>query len=62
MSSDPALKSNNRWPNLFHGDDINYDDVTQINQAGQRLDAIGASGPYSIQPGEKLTFIVALVA
>lgn len=62
MSSDPALKSNNRWPNLFHGDDLNYDDVTQINQAGQRLDAIGASGPYSIQPGEKLTFILALVA
>ena len=62
MSSDLALKTNNRWPNLFHGDDINYDDVNLISNAGQRLDAIGASGPYTIVPGQKLTFIVALVA
>ncbi len=62
MSSDPALASNGRWPNLFHGNDINYDDVSLLNPSGERLDAIGASGPYSISPGEKLTFIIALVA
>jgi hypothetical protein len=62
MSSDPKLKDNSSWPNLFHGDDINYDDVSLIDPNGERLDAIASTGPYNLQPGEKIIFICALVA
>ena len=62
MSSNPALKANPVWPNLFHGQDIRFDDVSLINPKGQRLDAIGASGPYRMEAGQRLTFIAALVA
>lgn len=62
MSSNERLKNDPNWPNLFHGSNLKYDDVSKIDPNGERLDCIASSGPYTIQPGEKLTFIVALVA
>lgn len=62
LSSHPALRDNPEWPNLFHGNNIHYDDVGLIPATGLRLDAIVASGPYHMEPFEKITFILALVA
>jgi hypothetical protein len=62
MSSDPTLKNNATWPNLFHGSNIKIDDVGQLNPAGERLDAIAASGPYHMAARDSITFIVAMVA
>lgn len=62
MSSSDRLRNNPNWPNLFHGSDKNFDDPSLIDPAGERLDAIAASGPYSLQPDESMTFIFAMVA
>jgi len=62
MSSDTALRNNVNWPNLFHGNDLHYDDITLLNPSGERLDAIASSGPYHMEPGEHLVFYAALVA
>ena len=62
MSSNPILKNDPTWPNLFHGSNLKMDDVSLINPAGQRLDAIGASGPYHMEPHDSLTFVIALIA
>lgn len=62
MSSSERLRNDPNWPNLFHGDDLHYDDPSLIDPAGERLDAIAASGPYTLLPNEKMTFVCALVA
>ena len=62
MSSAERLRNDPNWPNLFHGDDIHFDDPSLIDPAGERLDAIAASGPYALNPGEKMSFVFAMVA
>jgi len=62
MSSNERLKNDATWPNLFHGNNLKYDDVTLINRRGERLDCISSTGPYNLNAGEKLTLIYALVA
>jgi len=64
MSSAEALRTNTTRPNLFHGPNRRIDDWrlqdTVNGQPG--VDGLAASGPYHMEPGEKMTFIFALVA
>lgn len=62
MRSDSSLRNDTRWPNLFHGNDLHYDDPSLVPAGGMAVDCIAASGPYHMEPGETLTFAVALVA
>jgi hypothetical protein len=62
MSSDPRLRADSLlWPDLFHGDDLNYDDPSLIRETGDTLIVYSASGPYTMQPNDTLTFILAMV-
>ncbi len=63
MSSDPRLKADIfNWPNLFHGNDIHYDDPSLIPDEGDTLIVFASSGPYYMEPGETLRIVTALVA
>ena len=63
MSSDSILRADSlNWPNLFHGDDIHYDDVTLIPASGMDLVCYPSSGPYHMEPYDTLRFITAMVA
>jgi len=62
MSSDPRLRDDPNWPNLFWGDDINYCDPDLIPDEGAALVTFNSSGPYTMQPFDTLRFIVAMVA
>jgi hypothetical protein len=63
LSSDPSLRADSTtWPNLFHGDDLHYDDPSFIDPAGEMLVCFPSSGPHYMNPGDTLTFITALVA
>jgi len=68
MSSNQRLRSNPLRPTLFHGPDRHFDDWRlQDTLAGQQpggdgVDGVAASGPYHLEPNEKLTFIFAEVA
>ena len=61
MSSDPALRDNPNWPNLFHGDDLKIDNVNTISQDGMAVDCIIATGPYRMEAGERMRLRAALV-
>jgi hypothetical protein len=64
MSSAEVLRSNTNRPNLFHGPNRRIDDWrmedTVNGQPG--VDGLAASGPYHMDPGQKMTFIFAMVA
>lgn len=63
MSSDPSLRADSlNWSNLFHGNDLHYDDPAWIPAGGMDLVCFPSSGPYYMAPGDTLTFITALVA
>lgn len=62
MSSDSTLRDNPSWPNLFHGSDLHYDDVSLIPPTGMDLVCYPSSGPYHMEPQDTLTFITALIA
>ncbi len=63
MSSDPRLKADEgNWPDLFHGDDLHFDDTSLIPPTGREITVFASSGPYSMATGDTLRFIVAMVA
>jgi len=68
MSSSEAQRNNPSRPTLFHGPDRHFDDwrlqdtLTGNQPDGDGVDGIAASGPYHMEPHEKMTFIFALVA
>jgi hypothetical protein len=68
MSSAQKLRSNPTRPTLFHGLDRHIDDwrlqdtVTGYSIPGDGVDGIAASGPYHMEPHEKMTFVFAEVA
>ena len=68
MSSAQSLRSNTSRPTLFHGPNRHFDDwrlqdtVTGNQDGGDGVDGIAASGPYHMEPHEKMTFIFAEVA
>ncbi len=61
MSSDPRLRDDPNWPDLFHGDNLHYDDPSLIRESGDTLVTFNSSGPYSMAPYDTLRFIVAMV-
>jgi len=63
MSSDPRLRDDaDTWPNLFHGDDIHFDDPSTIPDGGTVIAVWMSSGPYAVDTGDTLRFICAMVA
>ena len=68
MSSAEALRNNSSRPNMFHGSDRHFDDwrlqdtLTGAQPGGDGVDGIAASGPYHMEPHQKMTFIFAQVA
>ncbi len=68
MSSSESLRQNTSRPTLFHGPDRHIDDwrlqdtLTGSQPGGDGVDGVAASGPYHMEPYEKMTFIFALVA
>jgi len=68
MSSAEVLRNNATRPNLFHGPDRHFDDwklqdtLTGKQPNGDGVDGIAASGPYHLEPHQKMTFIFAQVA
>ncbi|MBN2356117.1 hypothetical protein JXO59_08385, partial [candidate division KSB1 bacterium] len=63
MSSDPRLRADSLvWRDLFHGDNLKYDDPSLIPEAGLAAVVFASSGPYHMEAGDTLTFITALVA
>ncbi len=63
ISSSPVLRADSaKWPLLFHGEDLHYDDPSLIPDTGAILVSFTSSGPYTLAPGDSLVFIVALVA
>jgi len=68
MSSDERLRKNTSRPTLFHGSNRHFDDwrlqdlITGNQEGGDGVDGVAASGPYHMEPYEKMTFIFAQVA
>ena len=68
MSSAERLRQNTSRPTLFHGPNRHIDDwrlqdtVTGNQPDGDGVDGIAASGPYHMEPHEKMTFVFAEVA
>jgi hypothetical protein len=68
MSGSEALRQNPSRPTLFHGPNPHVDDwrlqdtLTGAQEGGDGVDGVAASGPYHMDPGEKFTFIFAMVA
>jgi hypothetical protein len=66
MSSSPVLYNNSVYKSkYFHlgsSTNLHYDDVGSIPASGMDLVANAASGPYTLNPGDTLTFITAFVA
>jgi hypothetical protein len=68
MSSNERQRQNPSRPTLFHGPNRHVDDwrlqdtLTGNQPGGDGVDGIAASGPYHMEPHEKMTFIFALVA
>lgn len=61
MSSDPRLRDDPNWPDLFHGDDLHYDDPSLIRATGDTLVTFNSSGPYHMEPFDTLRFVVAMI-
>ncbi len=68
MSSAEVLRKDATRPNMFHGTNRRIDDwrlqdlVNGTQPGGDGVDGIAASGPYHMEPGQKMTFIFAQVA
>ena len=68
MSSAEVLRNNTTRPNLFHGPDRRIDDwrlqdtVNGTQPGGDGVDGVAASGPYHMEPHQKMTFMFAHVA
>ena len=68
MSSAEVLRNNTTRPNMFHGTDRHFDNwrlqdlVNGTQSGGDGVDGIAASGPYHMEPHQKMTFIFAQVA
>jgi hypothetical protein len=64
MSSAEVLRNNTTRPNLFHGPNRRIDDwcMEDTLNGEPGVDGIAASGPYHMEPGQKMTFKFALVA
>ncbi len=68
MSSAEKLRTNPNRPTLFHGPDRRIDDwrlqdtLTGSQPDGDGVDGVIASGPYHMEPHEKMTIIFAEVA
>ena len=68
MSSAERLRENPSRPTLFHGPNRHFDDwrlqdtISGNQPGGDGVDGIAASGPYHMEPHEKMTFIFAEVA
>jgi hypothetical protein len=68
MSSAETQRNDPSRPTLFHGPNRHIDDwrlqdtLTGEQPDGDGVDGIAASGPYHMEPREKMTFIFALVA
>ena len=68
MSSNEKLRTNPLRPTLFHGSNRHFDDwrlqdtITGNQSGGDGVDGIAASGPYHMEPHQKMTFIFAEVA
>ena len=68
ISSNEKLRQNPARPNMFHGPDRRIDDwrtqdlVNGTQPGGDGVDGVAASGPYHMEPYQKMTFIFAEVA
>ncbi|MGH7492038.1 MAG: hypothetical protein ACREOO_06545 [bacterium] len=66
MSSARSLFNSPLGPKFFHpganASDLHFDDLSTQDPGGNDTDAVAASGPYSLNVGDTLTFITALVA
>ncbi|MCE1189583.1 MAG: T9SS type A sorting domain-containing protein [Ignavibacteria bacterium] len=68
MSSAEILRNNPNRPTLFHGPNRHIDDwrlqdtLTGAMPDGDGVDGLAASGPYHMEPGQKMTFIFAELA
>ena len=66
MSSARSLFNSSLGPKFFHpganAPELHFDDFSTQDPGGNDTDAVAASGPYSLNVGDTLTFITALVA
>lgn len=68
MSSKESQRRDPSRPTLFHGPNRRVDDwrlqdtLTGAQPDGDGVDGIAASGPYHMEPQERMTFIFALIA
>ncbi|MDP4190351.1 MAG: T9SS type A sorting domain-containing protein [Bacteroidota bacterium] len=68
MSSAQSLRDDQSKPNLFHGPNRHIDDwrlqdtVKGLQRDGDGVDGIASSGPYHMEPHQKMSFIFAEVA
>ncbi len=66
MASTPDLYNSVQGPKFFHlganAPDLHYDDPATIPAEGLDILGMASSGPYSLPPGGKLSFVVAFVA
>ncbi len=65
MSSSPVLYNSSYHDKFFHignNPDLHYDDPSTIPAAGLDMVANAASGPYTLNVGDTLTFLTAFVA
>ncbi|MCX6169762.1 MAG: T9SS type A sorting domain-containing protein [Ignavibacteriales bacterium] len=68
VSSNQRLRNNASRPNLFHGTNRRIDDwrlqdlVNGTQPGGDGVDGVASSGPYHMEPFQKMTFIFAQVA
>lgn len=68
MSSAEKLRNDATRPNMFHGPDRRIDDwrlqdlINGTMGDGDGVDGLAASGPYHMEPRQKMTFIFAQVA
>lgn len=68
ISSNERLRNNLSRPNMFHGSDRRIDDwrtqdlINGSQPGGDGVDGVVSSGPYHMEPGEKMIFIFAQIA
>jgi len=62
MSSDSRLRDDPNSDDLFHGDDIHFDDGSLIPPDGRDIAVWASSGPYDMDHGDTLRFAIAMLS
>ena len=65
MASSRSLYESNLGPKYFHlgnSSNLHFDDPSTIPAEGLDLAGMISSGPYTLEPGEKIEFVTAIVA